>query len=105
MTAGFSLILIGAAIASVLVVADSVPKLDVAAGCKAAAKVNKALDLTESQSYDACMSDEDSARSELAQNWASYPSVARERCIAETKQNATPKLRGSPCLYPACTRP
>jgi hypothetical protein len=57
---------------------------------KAAAKINRALDLSEAQSYDACMRDEDSARGELEKNWTSYAALARERCVMETKENATP---------------
>jgi hypothetical protein len=86
MNTALPLMLIGAATASLLAVADIVPQLNVAPGCKAAVTVNKAIDMSESQSYDNCMRDENSARSELQKNWASYPSVVRERCTAETKE-------------------
>ena len=97
MTAAFPIMLIGAAIAS-FSVADSAPKLDVTAGCKAAARVNAALNLSEAQSYDSCMREEASARNELEQHWASYPPVARERCMAVTAQHAPSYVEALVCI-------
>lgn len=77
-----------AAVASVLAVADAAPKLNVAPGCKAAVVISKSIDLSEAQSYDNCIHEEDKARSELEQNWASYSSVVRDGCVSETKENA-----------------
>src|SRR5271165_1583966 len=77
-----------AAVASVLAVADAAPKLNAGPGCKAAVAISKSMDLSEMQSYDICMRDEDTARVELERNWASYPSVVREGCMSETKENA-----------------
>jgi hypothetical protein len=43
----------------VISASEAVPKLDVTASCRAAAKVNEALGLTESQRTDRCMHDEE----------------------------------------------
>ena len=88
MVTSLPLFVLGAAMLLTLSIADSVPKLNVAAGCKEAAKVNQGLDLSEAQSYESCMRDEDSARIELTKDWASYHPIVRERCVAETKENA-----------------
>jgi hypothetical protein len=75
-----------AAIASIFSVADAVPNFNVATGCKAMVAINKQMDLSDAQTYQSCMSNEDSARMQLEKNWASYPPVVRERCVAETEQ-------------------
>jgi hypothetical protein len=89
MNTSLPLTLIGTTIASIFFIADAVPKLNVAAGCKAAVAINKSIDLSEAESYNNCMRDEDQARGELEKNWASYPPVARERCVAESKEGAS----------------
>jgi hypothetical protein len=76
------LTLIAGAIASIFSIADAVPKLNVAPGCKAAVAINKSIDLSEAQSYNNCTRDEDQARGELEKNWAS-------RCVAESKESAS----------------
>ena|SRR3974390_3014190 len=77
-----------AAIASILAVADPAPKLNGAPGCKPSVAISKSIDLSETQSYDNCIHDEDKPRSELEQNWVSYSSIVREGCVSETKGNA-----------------
>jgi hypothetical protein len=79
-------LLIGAAIALVSPVADAVPNFNVATGCNAMVAINKQMDLAAAQTYQVCMSNEDSARAQLEKNWASYPPTVRERCVALTEQ-------------------
>lgn len=86
----FPLHRIGAAILSILFAADSVPKLDVEPGCKAAEKLNRVPNMSEGATHDICIRDEDSARRELEKNWASYPPRVRERCMTEATQNVMP---------------
>ena len=65
-------------------VSEAVPNLDVTASCRATAKVNEELRLTESQDTDRCMHDEEQARAVLIQKWTSYPAADRTRCVDET---------------------
>jgi len=53
-------------------VSKAVPKFNVEASCRAAARVNKAIDLADSESTKNCIRDEEEARSELIQKWASF---------------------------------
>jgi hypothetical protein len=82
--------LVSAAVAWIIAVADAPPKFDVAPGCKAAAAINRSLDLSVSQDYQSCMNDEDSARTELVQNWSTYPADAKTRCVGQTTDGGTP---------------
>jgi hypothetical protein len=74
----------------VLTVADAPPKFDPAAGCKAAAGVNQSIDLAESESYDSCMNDEESARQELVQTWSKYAPQDKARCVGQTEDGGMP---------------
>ena len=66
--------------ASLLIpIADKVPTLDVAASCKAVARIG----LADSQSYDSCMKDEMSAREELMKSWQSFRAPERATCTSE----------------------
>jgi hypothetical protein len=82
--------LVSAAVAWFIAVADAPPKFDAAPGCKAAAAINRSLDLSVSQDYESCMNDEDSARTELVQNWSTYPADAKTRCVGQTVDGGTP---------------
>jgi hypothetical protein len=82
--------LVSAAVAWVIAIADAPPKFDAAPGCKAAAAINQSLDLSVSQDYESCMNDEESARSELVQNWSTYPADAKTRCVGQTTVGGTP---------------
>ncbi len=62
-----------------ILVSDNVPTLNVAASCRAVA----AIQLADSQNYDACMRDENSARDELVKSWQSFSASERTRCIGE----------------------
>ena len=63
----------------VIPVGDQVPKLNVEASCKTVIAEN----LTEQQSYDHCMSDENEAQKQLASSWSSSPGPVRDQCEAE----------------------
>ena len=85
----------------VISASEAVPELDVTASCRAAAKVNEALGLTESQSTDRCMHDEDQAREVLIQKWTSYPAAARTRCVHETMIGSPSYVDVLTCLQAA----
>ena len=81
-----SLLLLGAQLA--VPISDRVPTLDVATGCKAASSISVA----ESQSYEACIKDENDARAQLRQSWPSFSAAERTRCSAEASM-------GGPASY------
>jgi hypothetical protein len=64
-------------------VSDSVPKLDVATTCKGSVEADKETRLDLSQSYDKCMSDENTARQQLGPIWSSYSADVRTQCEGE----------------------
>jgi len=82
--------IVSAAVAWIIAVADAPPKFDTAPSCKAAAAINRSLDLSVSQDYQSCMNDEESARTELVQNWNTYPADAKTRCVGQTTDGGTP---------------
>jgi hypothetical protein len=83
-------ILVGAAVASIISIADAPPKFNVAPSCKAAAAINQSLQLTVSQDYQSCMDDEESARTTLVQDWNTYPTDAKTRCVGQTTDGGMP---------------
>jgi hypothetical protein len=83
-------VLVYAAVAWIVSIADTPPKFDVAQGCKAAAAINRSLDLSVSQDHESCMNDEESARTELAQGWSTYPAGAKTRFVGQTTDGGTP---------------
>jgi hypothetical protein len=74
----------------VLTAADTPPKFNAAAGCKAAAAIDQSMDLSVSQSYDSCMKDEESARQQLVQTWSKYTPQEKSRCVGQTEVGGTP---------------
>jgi hypothetical protein len=86
MTITPSLLLLGAQL--VVPISDQVPTLDVTASCKAASSISVA----ESQSYEACIKDENDARAQLRQSWPSFSAAERTRCSAEASM-------GGPASY------
>ena len=66
------------------------PKFNVAPGCKAAAAINQAMDLSVAQNYKSCMDDEEDARQQLVQNWSSFSSQNQARCVGQTQVNGMP---------------
>jgi hypothetical protein len=83
-------VIVNAAVVWIISIADTPPKFDPAPGCKAAAAINQSLDLSVSQDYESCMNDEESARTELVQNWSTYPADAKTRCVGQTTVGGTP---------------
>jgi len=65
-------------------VADRVPTLNVETSCKGAAAANGAQQTpVVTQSYDACIQDENSARQTLTPLWLSFAPADRDRCESE----------------------
>jgi hypothetical protein len=64
-------------------VSDSVPKLNVEATCKGSVEADKASGLVLGQSFDKCMSDENSALEQLRPIWPSYSAPIQARCRGE----------------------
>ena len=61
-------------------VSDKVPVLNVEALCKATTDDDKALGLTEAQSFSDCMRDEMTARQQVSTMWATSASAVRDQC-------------------------
>ena len=64
-------------------ISDAVPKLNVEVTCKGSAEADKAMGLDLPQSFDKCMSDENSARQQLGPIWSSYSPAVRAQCEGE----------------------
>ena len=73
-----SLALLGQPVA--IPVSDKVPVLNVEALCKASVEEDKAMGLTEAQSFSGCMDDETQAQQQLSDMWAASPSDVRNQC-------------------------
>jgi len=74
----------------VVPVSDSIPKLDVAATCKGSVEADKQSGLDLPQSFDKCMSDENTARQQLGPIWSSYSPDVRIRCEGEASAAGNP---------------
>jgi hypothetical protein len=61
--------------------ADSPPKLDVAPSCEAAARGA----ISAGRDKDACLNDEQTAESVLAQNWSKYNAADKTQCVGNVK--------------------
>jgi len=59
---------------------EKVPVLNVEALCKATTDDDKALGLTEAQSFSDCMRDEMTARQQVSTMWATSASAVRDQC-------------------------
>ena len=59
-------------------------------GCKAATAINQSIDLTVSQTYDACVADEASAEQELQRSWSKYSAADKRRCVGQTDAGGMP---------------
>ena len=64
-------------------ISDTIPKLNVEATCRGSVEADKAMGLDLPQSFDKCMSDENSARQQLGPIWSSYSSAVRAQCEGE----------------------
>jgi hypothetical protein len=66
------------------------PKFNVAPGCKAAAAINQAMELSVAQNYQSCIDDEEAARQQLLQSWSSFTAQDQARCVGQTQMNGMP---------------
>lgn len=64
-------------------ISDHVPKLSVEATCRASVETDKAMGLALPQSFEKCMSDENSAQQQLEPIWSSYSASVRSSCEGE----------------------
>ena len=64
-------------------ISDAIPKLNVEATCRGSVEADKAMGLDLPQSFDKCMSDENSARQQLGPIWSSYSPAVRAQCEGE----------------------
>ena len=70
------------AAASTAVAKDrGLPKLNTEYGCHASEKALAAATGTDSDTFGACMSDENDARKQLEKDWTTYPASDKARCI------------------------
>jgi hypothetical protein len=87
----FPILLAANLIGSFLTIADtSFPLFDPAPSCKAASAINQSIDLAVSQDYNACMTDEESAKQELQQGWSKYSAADKRRCVGQTEDGGMP---------------
>ena len=91
MSSTFAIALAAKLVGSVLAVADTgFPQFNPEPGCKAATAINQSIDLTVSQTYEACMADEESAKQELQQSWSKYSVADKRRCVGQTEDGGMP---------------
>lgn len=91
MSSTFAVVLAAKLVGSVLVVADTgFPQFNPEPGCKAAMAINQSIDLSVSQTYEACMADEESAKRELQQSWSKYSAADKRRCVGQTEDGGMP---------------
>jgi hypothetical protein len=64
-------------------ISDTIPKLNVEATCRGSVEADNAMGLDLPQSFDKCMSDENSAREQLGPIWSSYSPAVRAQCEGE----------------------
>jgi hypothetical protein len=64
----------------IISVADTAPKLDVTASCRAAAVAANATDRMQS-----CLASEQKIHDQLVKDWSGYPSVDRAHCVKAVK--------------------
>lgn len=72
--------------ALLLPVADTVPRFNVEASCRAAAKMGEGLDAR----LPKCLDDEQRARSQLEADWSKYSRSLREGCITTATAGGEP---------------
>ena len=70
------LVLLSLSASPVTLVADGVPRFDIAASCEAAGKSSTGI----GRPVSACREDEEKARTALETRWAEYPARARTTC-------------------------
>jgi hypothetical protein len=81
-----SMIVLGSQL--VLPVADGVPKFDIARSCKL--DVAATAGLSVEQSVKSCVSDEQKAKQQLANQWSKFPAANRASCTSQESIGGTP---------------
>jgi hypothetical protein len=71
-----------------IMVADKVPKFDIARGCRLENAASSGL--TEEQPLNKCVSDEQRALQQLQTQWSEFAASDRASCTTETTSNDTP---------------
>jgi len=57
------------------------PNIDIQMTCRESSSALSGLTGNDNQDFDACMNDEQAARDQLTKNWASYPALAKLKCL------------------------
>ena len=83
-------------------VSDKVPVLNVEPLCKATVADDKAMGLTDPQSFSGCMQDEMQAQQQVSTIWATSPSDVRNQCeMTETTGGSQSYVDLLTCLQAA----
>ena len=72
----------------VVAVADGVPNFDISRSCKL--DVAATTGLTVDQSMKSCVSDEEKAKQQLADQWSKFPASGRASCTSQESIGGTP---------------
>jgi hypothetical protein len=71
-----------------VVVSDGVPNFDIARSCKL--DLAATAGLTDTQSIQACIRDEQGARKQLGRKWSTYPAASKAECIPQEAVGGSP---------------
>ena len=72
----------------VIAVSDGVPVFDIARSCKL--DLAATAGLSDTQSIQACMRDEQGARNQLGRQWSKFPAASKAECIPQEAIGGTP---------------
>jgi hypothetical protein len=84
-----------------IAVADGPPKLDLAPTCDAAARFS----IMAGRDKEACLEDEHTAESTLAQNWSKYNAVDKTQCIGNVKTGGPTSMWNCCPAWRSCGTP
>ncbi|WP_027577772.1 hypothetical protein [Bradyrhizobium sp. Ai1a-2] len=85
-----ALMAVAAATQLVTPISEAIPKLNVEVTCRGSVEADKAMGLALPQTFDKCMSDENSARQQLDAIWLSYSPAVRVQCEGEATAAGDP---------------
>lgn len=71
-------------------IADTVPDYKVEESCKGAAAASNAEGISQSQTLQACMNDENQAKQQLTPIWTTFSPALRTRCEGEATSGGLP---------------
>jgi hypothetical protein len=57
------------------------PNIDIQMTCRQSSNALSGLTGNDTQDFDACINDEQAAHDQLTKNWASYPALAKSKCL------------------------